>query len=319
MVSTFVTQSRIASLIASLRVALPRRDRPHLRAQGVHPQHVRLLALDVLRAHVHDARQLEQRARRRGGDAVLAGAGLRDDPGLAEPPREQRLAERVVDLVGAGVGEVLALQVQAKARRARRRRCAACARAPARRPRGGPLGRAGVGRPAKVAEELAQLRPEARVVAERVVGALELLQGRHQRLGHVPAAEARARSPTGRARPHRAGRVRRASGRRRGSGDRARAARARLAKRATRSGSLRGPLAGDAAAPRRRTRRRRRRPRMRRSASATFAGSRPPASDDRDLARDRGDERRVGAAAGPAGMRAAGRCRGGSAAAPAAR
>ena len=97
------------------------RDRPDLGAERVHPEHVRLLALDVLGAHVDDARQAEQRARRRGRDAVLAGAGLGDDPGLAEPPRQQRLAERVVDLVRAGVGEVLALQVEAEAARERRR------------------------------------------------------------------------------------------------------------------------------------------------------------------------------------------------------
>ena len=38
---TFVTQSRIASLIASLSVARARRDRADLRAERAHPQHVR--------------------------------------------------------------------------------------------------------------------------------------------------------------------------------------------------------------------------------------------------------------------------------------
>ena len=51
------------------------------------------------------------------GDAVLAGAGLGDDPPLAQPPGEQRLADRVVDLVRAGVVQVLALQPDARARR----------------------------------------------------------------------------------------------------------------------------------------------------------------------------------------------------------
>jgi hypothetical protein len=41
---------------------------------------------------------------------VLARAGLGDDALRAEPLREQRLAERVVDLVRAGVREVLALE-----------------------------------------------------------------------------------------------------------------------------------------------------------------------------------------------------------------
>ena len=68
-------------------------------------------------AHVDDA--LEPEARADGGrrDAVLAGAGLGDDALLAEPPREHRLAERVVQLVRAGVEEVLALQVEPLARR----------------------------------------------------------------------------------------------------------------------------------------------------------------------------------------------------------
>ena len=43
------------------------------------------------------------------------GAGLRDHAPLAHEAREQRLAEHVVDLVRAGVREVLALQVDARA------------------------------------------------------------------------------------------------------------------------------------------------------------------------------------------------------------
>ena len=50
-----------------------------------------------------------------GGDAVLAGAGFGDHALLAHPQREQRLAERVVDLVGAGVVEVFALEPDLRA------------------------------------------------------------------------------------------------------------------------------------------------------------------------------------------------------------
>ena len=134
-----------------------RRDRADLGAQRAHPEDVRALALDVLGAHVHDARQVEQRARGRGRDAVLAGAGLGDDPRLAEPAGQQRLAERVVDLVGAGVGEVLALEVepQPRDRGAARRATAAGGPAgpprPGRRRPAGRRGRAAVGRPANVA------------------------------------------------------------------------------------------------------------------------------------------------------------------------
>src|SRR4028119_2466462 len=49
------------------------------------------------------------------GDAVLAGAGLGDDPPLAHLAGEQGLADRVVDLVRAGVQEVLALEEDAGA------------------------------------------------------------------------------------------------------------------------------------------------------------------------------------------------------------
>ena len=46
---------------------------------------------------------------------MLARAGLGDDARLAHALGEQRLAEHVVDLVGAGVAEVLALEVDARA------------------------------------------------------------------------------------------------------------------------------------------------------------------------------------------------------------
>jgi hypothetical protein len=48
---------------------------------------------------------------RRGGDAVLAGAGLGDDALLAHAPGQQDLAEHVVDLVRAGVVELVALEI----------------------------------------------------------------------------------------------------------------------------------------------------------------------------------------------------------------
>ena len=42
---------------------------------------------------------------------MLAGAGLGDDPGLAHAAGEQDLAHDVVDLVSAGVVELVALEV----------------------------------------------------------------------------------------------------------------------------------------------------------------------------------------------------------------
>ena len=95
----------------------PEVDGTHLRAEQAHALDVRLLAAHVLLAHVDDALEPEARADGRGRDAVLPGAGLGDDAALAEPLREHDLAERVVELVRAGVQEVLALQVDALARR----------------------------------------------------------------------------------------------------------------------------------------------------------------------------------------------------------
>ncbi len=46
---------------------------------------------------------------------MLAGPGLGDDAGLAHALGQQPLAEGVVDLVGAGVGQVLPLEVDASA------------------------------------------------------------------------------------------------------------------------------------------------------------------------------------------------------------
>ena len=86
-----MTQSRIASLTASFSVAVPEVTERTSAPERPHPQHVRPLALDVLGAHVDDARQIEQGAGRRRRDAVLAGAGLGDDPGLPEATRQQRL------------------------------------------------------------------------------------------------------------------------------------------------------------------------------------------------------------------------------------
>ena len=88
----------------------PAGDRHDVGPEELHAEHVQRLSFDVDRAHEHEAVEPEQRGGGRGGDAVLTGAGLGDDPLLAHPPGEQRLPEHVVDLVRAGVGEVFALQ-----------------------------------------------------------------------------------------------------------------------------------------------------------------------------------------------------------------
>ena len=68
--------------------------RMHVRAEQTHHVHVERLALDVSRAHIDVDRYAELRADRRGRDAVLTGAGLREQPAFAHPPREQAPARR---------------------------------------------------------------------------------------------------------------------------------------------------------------------------------------------------------------------------------
>ena len=108
-------------------------DLTHGRAEQLHADDVQRLTPHVLGAHVDVALEAEQRARGRGRDAVLAGAGLGDDARLAHALGEQRLPERVVDLVRAGVREVLALEKDAHAV-ATRARGEACGLVDRRRP-----------------------------------------------------------------------------------------------------------------------------------------------------------------------------------------
>ncbi len=88
----------------------PRLDRHHAGAQQPHPRDVERLARGVDRTHVDDALEPEQRTRGGRRHAVLAGAGLGDDAGLAHLPGQQGLTENVVDLVRPGVVEVFSLE-----------------------------------------------------------------------------------------------------------------------------------------------------------------------------------------------------------------
>src|SRR5439155_26196862 len=145
-------------------------DPAHLGAEQPHPLDVGPLPAHVLLAHVDDALEAEAGADRRGGDAVLPGAGFRNYPPLAEAPREHRLAECVVELVRAGVEEVLALEVDAL---------------PGREA----LGERERSRPSRVGrEQVMELGAEG-VVGECVApAALQLVEHRDQRLGDVAAA-----------------------------------------------------------------------------------------------------------------------------------
>ena len=107
-----VAHRLVQRVLEGLRAGL---DRYHFGAEELHAENILRLTLDVLRSHVHDALHAEARGDGRRGDAVLAGARLGDDSRLAQPFGEQRLADAVVDLVRAGVVQVLALQVDLRA------------------------------------------------------------------------------------------------------------------------------------------------------------------------------------------------------------
>ena len=145
----------------------------HLGTEQAHAVDVRLLPRHVDGPHVDHALEPEAGRHRGGRDAVLAGAGLGDDPGLAHPLGEQRLADGVVHLVRAGVVEVLPLEPDLAA--------AVLPAEPLREVEG--RGAADV-----VREVLVQLRQEVGVLQVSLVGAPELVQGRHQGLGHEHAA-----------------------------------------------------------------------------------------------------------------------------------
>ena len=169
-----MTQSRkrlVHGVLEGARAGLHRHD---LGAQHVHAEDVGLLPLDVDRAHVDDAFKPVARAEGGGGDAVLAGAGLGDDALLAHAAGEQDLAEHVVHLVGAGVVELLALEVDLRAAEVL----------------GQALGEIERARTTDVmGHHGAHLGVEGRVGLGVRVGLLEIEHERHQRFGHEAAAE----------------------------------------------------------------------------------------------------------------------------------
>src|SRR5690606_1481311 len=120
---------------------------------------------------------------RGGGHAVLAGAGLGDDPGLAHAAGQQRLADGVVHLVRAGVVQVLSLEQDP-------RTAGLAAQAP------GEVHRAGAAD--VVRQVLVERGDEGRIGARGVVGGGELAQRLDERLGdEAPAVPAEVAAGVG--------------------------------------------------------------------------------------------------------------------------
>ena len=114
-------EGRVDGLLERLEAVRHGHDRG---AQQLHAADVGRLLLDVDLAHVDLALEAEVGGGRGQRDAVLAGAGLGDDLLLAHVLGQQALAHAVVELVRAGVVQVLALQVDLRAAVARATGCA---------------------------------------------------------------------------------------------------------------------------------------------------------------------------------------------------
>ena len=98
-----------------LEGTLAAHGRMHAGAQHLHAGHVEVLADDVHFTHADDAFQAHEGGTGRGAHAMLARAGLGDDTGLAHALGQQTLADGVVDLVGAQMVEVFALEPDLRA------------------------------------------------------------------------------------------------------------------------------------------------------------------------------------------------------------
>ena len=85
--------------------------RHHRGAHLFHPEDIGALPLDIDLAHINGAVKTEFGGHGGRGHAVLAGAGLGDHPFFAHPFDQQALAHDIVGLVGAGVVEVFAFDV----------------------------------------------------------------------------------------------------------------------------------------------------------------------------------------------------------------
>ncbi len=170
-----VAQGLVHRILQGARAAF---DRHHLGPQQLHAEHVGLLALDIDLAHVDGTGQAEEGGNGRGRNAMLAGARLGDDAALLHAPGHQDLAHAIVDLVRAGVVQLVALQIDL-------RPAQMLGQAP------GEIERA---RPADIMlEVIVELLLEFRIGLAGVIGLFDLQDQRHQGFGdETPAEEAKA-------------------------------------------------------------------------------------------------------------------------------
>ena len=148
-------------------------DRDDFRAQQFHAEHVRGLAFHIGGAHEDGAGNAEPGRHGGGGHAVLAGAGLGDDPGLAHALGQKDLAEAVIDLVAARMVQLVALEPDLRAAEFLGQAFREIDRA----------GLADI-----ILQEEIHLGPEVRILLGRLIGFLEFQNVRHQCFGDETTA-----------------------------------------------------------------------------------------------------------------------------------
>ena len=151
----------------------PEADRNDLRAENLHAGHVRRLLGDIDFPHMDFTFEPEIGRRRRKRDAVLPGPGLGDKPLLAHDLRQQPLAHTVIELVGSGVVQVLAFEVDLTVADLARQPVTMVDR---RRP------------PLKLAPDPAQLVDEVSRPRDRLVGRIDLPERLFEFGGQITAA-----------------------------------------------------------------------------------------------------------------------------------
>ena len=163
-------QRLIDGVLERARAALHRDDR---RPEQTHAHNIGSLPLHIFRAHVHRAAHAQTGRRHSRGHPVMPCAGLRHQRRLAHILGQQRLSQRIIDLVRPGMQQILPLepeldaQLLGKTRTERQRR----------------------GTPRKIAQQVPQLRLKTLRRQDGLHGLFHFQQRRHEQLRHKATAE----------------------------------------------------------------------------------------------------------------------------------
>ncbi len=145
----------------------------HLGSQQLHPPDIGGLTLHILGAHVNNAIHAQARGGGCRGNAVLSRAGFRHQGGFPHVFGQKGLAQRIIDLVRAGVQQVFTLEPEVEAQFLRKPGTMGQRRGP----------------PGVVAQQVVQFRLKCGRRHDFVHGRLHFQQRRHEQFGHKAAPE----------------------------------------------------------------------------------------------------------------------------------